>query len=513
MSNGSNATPPQSELLAALRDPAIYPWPVDAVEVIETHISTVFLAGDHVLKIKKPLDLGFLDFSTLERRGWFCEEEVRLNSRLAPDWYLRPVPISGTVAAPEIEGGGEPLEWGVLMRRFPQSALADARLDRGELPVNVMDGLARVVAEFHAEIPAAGPDTDYGTVDSVLAPMLQNFEQLRELDAAGADPAVLDALEAWVQTQGEELGELIDARFQGGFVRECHGDLHLGNIAWHEDEVIVFDAIEFEPYLRWIDVANEVAFVVMDLDHRGAYDHRHRFLNAYLEHTGDYGMMRLLRFYAAYRAMVRAKINGFMASQAEEGSEARQAARQQVTAYMALAQGYTQLRRPELVITHGLSGSGKTQVAGELVAAEGHLRLRSDVERKRLFGVAPEERRDDEPEAGLYTPEATERTYSHLEGLAREMLEAGWSVVVDAAFLDPRHREAFRALAEELECGFRILDVRAAPDVLRERVRARARAGADASDATVDVLEHQLADYEPLSGDEAALAQVIRTDD
>ncbi|WP_041718365.1 AAA family ATPase [Alkalilimnicola ehrlichii MLHE-1] len=502
----------QAELLAALRNPRVYPWPAEGVEVIETHISTVFLAGDHVLKIKKPLDLGFLDFSTLERRAWCCEEEVRLNSRLAPDWYLRAVPITGRADAPALEGDGEPLEWGVLMRRFPQSALMDARLERGELPVTVMEDLARVVAEFHAEIPGAGPDTDYGSVDSVLAPMLQNFEQLRGLEAAGADPAALDALEAWTQAQGDELEELIDSRFQGGFVRECHGDLHLGNIAWHEGQVIVFDAIEFEPYLRWIDVANEVAFVIMDLDHRGASDHRHRFLNAYLEHTGDYGMVRLLRFYAAYRAMVRAKINGFMASQAEAGSDARQAARQRVTDYMALAQRYTQLRRPELVITHGLSGAGKTRVAGELVAAEGHLRLRSDVERKRLFGLSPDARRDDEPEQGLYTAEATERTYSHLEGLAREMLEAGWSVVVDAAFLDPRHRQAFRDLAEELECDFRILAVQARPEVLRERVKARADAGGDASDATLTVLEHQLADYEPLSEAEAAVAEVVRTD-
>lgn len=512
MSNGSDATESQAELITALRDPKVYPWSAADVEVIETHISTVFLAGDYVLKIKKPLDLGFLDFSTLERRAWFCQEEVRLNGRLAPDWYLRPVPITGSVVAPVLEGEGEPLEWGVLMRRFPQSALMDARLERGELPVTVMEDLARVVAEFHAEIPAAGPDTDYGRVDAVLAPMQQNFEQLRELEAAGADPATLDALEAWTQAQGSELEELIDGRFQGGFVRECHGDLHLGNIAWHEGEVIVFDAIEFEPYLRWIDVANEVAFVIMDLDHRGARDHRHRFLNAYLEHTGDYGMVRLLSFYAAYRAMVRAKINGFMASQAEEGSETRQKARQQVTGYMALAQRYTQLRRPELVITHGLSGSGKTVVAGELVAAEGHLRLRSDVERKRLFGLTPEQRRDAEPEQGLYTAEATERTYSHLEGLAREMLEAGWSVVVDAAFLDPRHRQAFRDLAEALECGFRILDVQARPEVLRARVKARAEAGGDASDATLAVLEHQLANYQPLSEEEQALADSVRTD-
>lgn len=495
----------QQRLLEALSDPARYPWPVERVERIETHISTVLLAGEFVCKFKKPLNPGFLDFTTLARRRHFCEEEIRLNGRLAPDHYLRVLPVGGTVDDPVLDR--EPaIEYAVLMRRFPQSALMDRLQEEGRLPPQVMDRLAETVAEFHRSLPAAEPGSPHGSFEAVAQPMRDNFAQF---DPSGveADGAAVTALSDWTGAELSRLRGVIVERRAGGCVRECHGDLHLANIAWLDGRVLIFDGIEFDPALRWIDVINEIAFAVMDLDYRGAAEHRHRLLNTYLEHTGDYGGMRLLRLYAAYRAMVRAKITALRAGQYEdsepEKSEAQRAARR----YLALADGYRNPPGASLTITCGLSGSGKSTVAGERVAHRGLIRLRSDVERKRLFGLAPDERGGE----SLYTAEANRRTYERLRELARELLADGWPVIIDAAFLKRSGRDSFRALADECGCPFRILHTRAAPDALRQRVQQRASAGSDVSDADLAVLEGQLQSAELPGADESDVTEIVDT--
>jgi len=494
-------------LAEALKDPACYPWPVDSVERIETHISTVLLAGDYVVKLKKPLDLGFLDFSNLERRRYFCEEEIRLNGRLAPQIYLRRVPIVGTPGEPRVDGDGTVLEHAVLMRRFPENELMSRLLREGRLPADAVERLAETVARFHAGLPAAGEESEYGTLEAVAEPMRANFRALEALPAAAALRAELRALERWTEAQLQRLEPLILQRRANGSVRECHGDLHLGNVAWHDDAPIIFDGIEFNPALRWIDTASEIAFTVMDLDFEGARRMRYRFLDRYLEHSGDYQALPLLPLYAVYRALVRAKINGH---EAEQGAGC--AAREALAEHVQLAHGYTAAQTPELVITYGLSGSGKSTRARRLVEERGFVRLRSDVERKRLFGLDPRARSDSALDSGLYTPEATQRTYERLQEQAERALEAGFSVVVDAAFLKAERRRPFLELAARTGCRFRILHVRADEQTLRERLRKRLAEGRDPSEADEAVLDAQLRTAQPPSGEEAAFVETVDAD-
>ena len=495
------------QLATALEDPARYPWPVEEVRRVETHISTVLLAGDYAVKIKKPLDLGFLDFSALERRRHYCDEEIRLNGRLAPAIYLRRIPIAGSIEQPQLEGAGTPIEHAVLMRRFPEDELMNRLLREGRLPEEAVDRLAETVADFHQRVPATEPDSGWGTPEAAAAPIRENFRQLEPMEAARPVRGELRALERWVERELERLQGTMQGRLDAGFVRECHGDLHLGNVAWHDGAIIVFDGIEFNEGLRWIDTASEIAFTVMDLDYEGARRLRYRFLDRYLEQTGDYAALALLPLYTVYRALVRAKINGHEAAQG--GGERPRAALQE---HVELAGSYTEDQLPELVLTFGLSGSGKSRRARRLVEERGFIRLRSDVERKRLFGLEPRERSGSELDGGLYTPEATQRTYDRLLDLAESALGAGYSVVVDAAFLRVAQRRPFMELAERLGCRFRILHVRAAEETLRERLRARLTEGRDPSEADEAVLDAQLLKVEEPTEAERGYVETVDTD-
>lgn len=495
----------QQALIAALQDPAAYPHPVCAVQTVQTHISTVLLTGEYAYKIKKPLDLGFLDFSTLARRKHFCEEELRLNRRLAPQLYLEVVGFAGSPTAPAIGGPGEPFEYAVKMRQFDQDQLLDRVLARGELDPAVLDEVARRMARFHAQAAVAGEDMPFGTPEAVLAPMTQNFEQLRPLLS---DPARLDQLarlEAWTLARHAELAPLLAARKRDGFVRECHGDMHLGNIALLADGVAIFDGIEFNDYFRWIDVMSEIAFLTMDLDDRGAQALSRRVLNAYLEESGDYAGLALLRFYQVYRAMVRAKVSSIRLAQGGLAEEERARILKAYQGYADLAEQYTTMACPALLLTHGVSGSGKSTIAQALVEQLGAIRIRSDVERKRLFGLEALARTKSELDAGIYSAQASEQTYARLAELAETVVAAGFTVVVDATFLRREQREPFAALAAARHIPYAVLSLEADPELLRARVSARYGQGKDASEADLRVLEKQLAQAEPLGGDEPAV--------
>ena len=481
-----------TELIAALRRAECYPHPVDTVQVVETHISWVLLAGEFAYKLKKPVDFGFLDFGTLDKRRACCEDEVRLNRRLAPELYLDVVAVSGPPSAPRVGGSGPAIEYAVRMRRFAREDELDALAARGALRREHIEALAGEVARFHDRVAVAGPDSPWGTPEAVLAPCEENFAHLWQLDHDAADLALLEGLRAWTRTEHARLAGTFERRRAEGRVRECHGDLHLGNIVMIGDRPVPFDAIEFNASLRWIDVASEVAFTVMDLHHRGRPELAHAFLNAWLEHGGDYDGLAVLPFYLVYRAMVRAKVAGLRAAQQAPGSAGRNALMRDLRTHLELAQAFARARPRALAITCGASGSGKSFVAGRLAEAGDWIRVRSDVERKRLAGLQP---RDAVPAAvgdGLYAPEMTERTYARLAQIARKVLAAGFPVIVDATFLDRGRRDAFRRLAGDAGVACVVLATTASPQTLRARVAERARAGADPSDATLEVLEAQL---------------------
>lgn len=483
--------PPIRGLLRA----AAYPHAVAAVRVVETHISWVLLTGQYAYKIKKPVKLHFLDFSTLALRRAACQEEVRLNRRLAPELYLGVVPIAGDAANPRIDGAGPPFEYAVRMREFPQEAQLDRRLAAGKLGGDELEAFGRRLAAFHAQAASAAADDEYGAPERVHAPVRENFRDLQADERVAADRPALSALRDWSEREFERRRATLAARKHAGRVREGHGDLHLANLAWVGGEVLAFDCIEFSPALRWGDVTADVAFLFMDLRFRGRADLASRFLNGWCEACGDYDAVRMLRYFIVYRALVRAKI-----ALLRGGADAAATA----SAYIDFAQRWSAPPRPRLILMHGLSGSGKTAVSGALLERLPAIRVRSDVERKRLHGLAAHARSGSAVGRGIYTAAASDRTYARLAEAAAAALDGGETAIVDAAFLQRAQRERFYALAREYGVPCAVVACRAPTAELERRVSARAQAQRDASEADRQVLAAQLAQVEPLEPGECA---------
>jgi uncharacterized protein len=492
----------QQALIAALADPRAYPHDVERVRHIETHISHILLTGHYAYKIKKPLNLDFLDFSTLAARKFFCEEELRLNRRLSRTLYLETVPIGGTLGRPALGATTGIIEYAVKMHEFGQSALFDAMLERGELAAEHIDALAATVATFHERAERANPPQGYGSAASIEAPMRQNFVQIAKLLGSAAERIELAMLQSWSLAEHMALLSLYAKRQEQGFIRECHGDLHVGNIALVNGETQIFDCIEFNPNLRWIDVANEIAFFVMDLEERGHRRLAYRFLNAYLERTGDHGCVRLLGAYQVYRALVRAKVARVRALQSHLGDAERAAALETYQAYITFARRLTTKAQPALILMHGLSGSGKSTVARGLAEQLPGIRVRSDVERKRLHRLSALQSSASGLGAGLYAEDASRATYERLAHLADTILDAGDVAVIDAASLKRWQRDLLRRVADERRVPFWIVSCEADLSILRQRITEREQQGRDASEASQTVLEGQLAQNEPLGEDE-----------
>jgi aminoglycoside phosphotransferase family enzyme/predicted kinase len=470
--------------------------------VEETHISWVLLTGGDAYKIKKAVNLGFLDFSTLEQRRFYCSEELRLNRRLAPALYLGVVTIGGSPEQP-VPGGEPAIEYAVHMRRFAQASLMDRMLARGLVLAPHIDRLAAIIADFHSTLPPAAADSPWCATASIQTAVLQNFEILPQLLSAPDDLALLDKVRAASTIEFDACEPLFKRRASAGHVRECHGDLHLGNIVVLDDVPTPFDCIEFSPALRWIDVISEISFTVMDLLRRGQPHLAWRLLNAYLEITGDYQGCGVLRFYLAYRAMVRAKIAAIRAGQ--RGTRMKQELKS-CRGYLRLAHACLARRRPALIITHGLPGCGKTTLAQLALERLGALRIRSDVERKRLFGLTALADSRAQTDADIYSEDATRRTYARLQELARSLIAAGFPVIVDAAFVLHAEREGFRALAQEMNAPFVIAAVQTDPALLAERLAQRSRRRNDASEADLAVMRKVQVVQQPLQDQERDLA-------
>lgn len=498
-------------LIAALQNPALYPHPVDGFRVIETHISWVLLTGSHVYKIKKPVNFGFLDFTDLAARKHFCEEELRLNQRLTDGLYLDVLPITGSESAPLLGGEGPVIEYAIKCREFPQTQLLSEVQARGELSALHLDGLARQIAEFHQRTPQVPTEHPLGTPDACMAPVRQNFEQIRPMLSDKADLLQLDALEAWAESSFERLHGVFEARKANGFIRECHGDIHLGNAAIIDGNAVLFDCIEFNEPFRFTDVTADYAFLAMDLEDRGLKCLSRRFVSQYLELTGDYQSLELLNFYKAYRALVRAKIALF--SLAHQNDAVQKAATlRQYRNYANLAESYSAIPSRFLAVTVGVSAVGKSQVALRLVEALGAIRLRSDVERKRLFGEQNAQQQGLHQE-GIYNADATEATYERLNTLAADILRAGYPVVLDATFLKRAQRAAAWKMAEETGVPFLILDCHAPESVIAGWLAQRQSDGNDPSDATLEVIQAQQAGREPLSDEEQQHSKRVDTPD
>lgn len=494
---------PGNPLIRALQNASLYDHPVTGFEIIETHISWVLLTGEYAYKIKKPVDLGFLDFSTLDLRRHFCQQELELNRRLAPALYLDVVTITGTAEAPRFGGAGPVIDYAVKMRQFDQRWLLPAVLERGELRPDHVDQLAATLARFHATTSRADTTAAYGTPAAVWQPVQENIDQIGALTNDNATLARVQQLGAWCKDHYERLLPRLQQRQHDGFIRECHGDAHLANMTLLDDQVTLFDCLEFNPNLRWIDTMSEVAFVAMDLDDRGRADYAHRFLNAYLEHSGDYDGLYVLNFYQVYRAMVRAKVAFIRSRQNDIGPDAAARAIDAGRAYLALALRYTSTRPTPICITCGVSGTGKTSLTQPLLERLGMIRARSDIERKRLFGLAADARTGSQPAAGIYTADASSRTYERLAEIATTVVGAGMPVIIDATFLRRTDRLRFSELARQLHVPICLLHIHAPLDIVRQWIEQRRQQARDASEATLAVLERQLDTMDPIQPDEA----------
>jgi aminoglycoside phosphotransferase family enzyme/adenylate kinase family enzyme len=499
-----------NKLINALLNPLLYDHAVDKIELVETHISWVLLTGDFAYKIKKPVNFGFLDFSSLEKRKFYCEEELRLNRRFAPQLYLDLITITGTEDLPSITSTGDALEYAVKMKQFPSDALLSKLLDAGDLREPHMDWLAQSIADFHLQAEIAKNESKFGNIEAVAQPVSENFQQIRHQIQ---DPDILlqlDSIEKWSTEAFKRLEPEFRKRKQEGFIRECHGDLHLGNIILLHEKVIPFDCLEFNENLRWIDVLSEIAFLVMDLDENQRPDLSRRLLNKYLEHTGDYSNLAVLQYYMVYRAMVRAKVNALQLNQDESDQRKIDSVLRECKSYITLGNLYITDHKPLLIIMHGFSGSGKTTISQFILEALPVIRIRSDVERKRLLkdqesdsrGEVKNHKTQSEINEGIYNKESSNITYDHLRTLAEDIILAGMSVIVDAAFLQIEQRKQFSQLASMLNVPFRIIDCHAEHSILKQRITERQVYGSDASDASLDVLFHQQENHDPLSEEE-----------
>lgn len=495
-----------ADLIAALQDPRRFPHPVNAVRIIETHISWVLLTGAFAYKIKKPVKLDFADFSTLERRRDYCFRELQLNRRLARELYLDVVPITGSAADPQVGGAGEAIEYAVRMREFAQHDLLADRIARGAVAPEQIDALADILAAFHERAAVAAPDSRFGAAGALLQAALDNFTAIERLLSGNGMHLRIGALKRFTQQCHARLANVFAERRERGRIRECHGDLHSGNIALMDDAPVIFDCIEFNESFRWIDVIDEVAFLVMDLAARGRSDFGFRCLDRYLAAGGDYHGLALLRYYLVYRAMVRAKIDCIRARQPGIAPDAGTREWQDFLARIVLAERFAARGPRLLAITFGLAGSGKSTAALCAVERLGMIRLRSDVERKRLHGLRPDAASHSALDGGIYAPGTSAQVYDRLARLATGAIEAGFAVIVDAAFLTRDTRRRFRQLAASTGARFAIVHCRASDAVLASRIEQRQRAGRDASEAGMEVLRAQQHAIEALDESEAAVA-------
>ena len=497
MANHINLLP---ALMSALQNADCFDHPVDEFTLIETHISYVLLTGLFAYKFKKNISLDFLDFSTLEKRKYYLDEEYRLNRRLASALYLGVISITGSESKPSLtDKGNSIIEYALKMVQFPVEDQLDNLLDKNKILIEHIDDLAIELASFHTSLKPARMDTNYGNVDQIRYPVMENFDQINPETGEEDLQDMLIHLKEWSADQLDQLDQNFRQRKQQGFIRECHGDMHLSNMVLIDNKVVIFDCIEFNETFRWIDVISEIAFTLMDLDFRKRDDMANRLLNTYLERTGDYASLELLNFYRIYRSMVRAKVADIQRKQTQD-STVKKHLTKKLYDHISLADHYRQKKQSTfLCITHGFSGSGKTTYTEQLVDLSGAIRLRSDVERKRLFDLKAKTRAENQVGKGLYNASVSHETYDQLARFSRLIINVGYPVIVDATFLEKENRDQFSKLAEELSLPFHILDFTASISTLEKRIIKRNSIGKDASDADLVVLKRQLENNDQIS--------------
>lgn len=503
----------QEPIVRALATPAFHGPGVARVEVVQTHISWVFLAGADVYKVKKPVRFRFLDFSTLARRRHFCAEEVRLNRRLAGDVYLGVVGIRPAASGFAVCAADDPAvcEVAVHMRRLPQQWLLPGLLARGAVTPATLDRIVDRVAAFHRDAEAVAAADAPGEPERVLAQMADDFAEMERFRGVTLDAADDDRIRAFCLDGVRDRAALLRARCAAGRVRDGHGDLHAEHICLRppgEGGIAIFDCIEFDPAFRRRDVAAEIAFLAMDLEFRGHPDLAAYLVSRYAAVTEDPELPALVPLFACHRAYIRGKVDSLKSDEAEVAAAERAAARQEAGRHFALALRFVWRSRPCLVVVYGLSGTGKSTLARALAARTGFAHHASDAIRKELAGIAATARVGREREDWLYSAAMSARTYETMYGRGAADLAAGRGAILDATFLRRVDRDRAREIARAAGRPFLLVECSAPEAEVLRRLRARAAADTDVSDADERVFRGQQGAYERPAGDEPGSLQV-----
>jgi len=488
-----------SRLIETMKSAGFYPHHPEAVEFIETHISYVFIAGEIVFKVKKPVAFDFLDFSSLEKRKFYCEEELRLNRRLAPDTYLDVVPVSIDARGNYTLGTGvDIIDYAVRMKKLPAGRMLKTLLSKGLADEKTMDAVAAKIASFHRQAGTGKHIDEMGGVENIRHNNEENFAET----ANHINVTVPDFEYRFIKNYAEkflvEKRALFERRVAEHRIRDCHGDLHLDHICV-TDDIIIFDCIEFNERFRCGDVAEDVAFLTMDIDFNGYPQYADTFIQSYIKYSGDTDMPILLNFYRCYYAFVRGKVTGFRLDQQDITPGERAEITQTAARYFDLAYTYAaRLEKPVLILTAGLMGSGKSYQARMLAARLGADIIRTDVLRKELFDMKPTERHYEEFGKGLYSDDISRLTYDQAYKLASEKIRQGKSVIIDASFKKRPERQKATDLAKQLGVRFYILECVCPDGITRKRLEKRMRDNDNASDGRWDLFQQQKEDFDPI---------------
>lgn len=493
-------------LIQQMLEPDFYPHPVqEPIELLQTHISFILLTGDYAYKIKKIVDFGFLDYSTLEKRRYFCEQELRMNQQQAPDLYLEVLPIieiGDRFQFGEQEDSG--IEYALKMRQFPEENLFINLFTQDQLTTKEMEELGKVVAQFHQNCPTNHDILKWGEIAQIRHSIDGNYQKTQKYIGCCQTQEQYEQTKQYTDSFFETYQAVFQSRIDHHWIRECHGDLHLKNICLYQNQILLFDRIEFNEEFRFVDVMYDVAFVVMDLEGRGRADLGNRFLNTYIEQMGDWEGLQLLPFYLTRQAYVRAKVNSLILDDPAVSEEQKEIAKQEAIQYYKLAWQYTRRSSGGIVMMSGLSGSGKSTTARKLSKRLNAIHIRSDAVRKHLAHVPLYEPGGEE----IYTLEMTEKTYQRLLELGLLLAKQGFWVILDAKYDQQEQRGKVIETCNSYQLPLQIIECTAPMDILQERLQHRQ---GDIADATADLLTSQRAKAQPFTDDEKNYLTTIDT--
>ena len=487
--------PELPDMVQTLLKPEIYPEATEGVELEQTQMSFVFLTDDYAYKVKKPVNLGYLDYTTLENRLFYCKKEVELNKRLCPDAYLGVVTINRQQDSFSINGAGDVIEYAVMMRRLPRELMMDSLLESNGVTTGMINRLADKIAAFHRQAETNEEISTFGRIDTISQNAEENFSQTEKYIGRTISSHQYQQIKGYCRSFIRENVSLFEKRVKDNRIRDCHGDLHTSHICF-ENGICIYDCIEFNDRFRYGDTASEVAFLAMDLDHHGRADISRSFVKEYIAKSHDVELKKLLNFYKCYRAYVRGKVASFKLDDPYITKGEQEKAVETANSYFYLAHSYVK-SVPILFITTGLVGSGKTALSQALAERMGFVVLSSDVTRKRLAQIPETEHRFEEYDSGIYSPDFSRKTYDAMLAEAKDILAEGGSVIMDASFVKAEERKRVKALAEEMNASFFILECKSDEETTRRRLSRRLEQGS-VSDGRWEIYLLQKKRFEPV---------------